>query len=134
MNKPNRSSVSSQLPSPPPSPDHQDIELRQVLGTKPNYQPPLSSTSLDPTPALTYSADPTQLFTHHTKPVPYDEGQWSTILKSSGNLSNDPFLLRSRLQDESALGKLRKRGRKAKPVGDFYETQNEHIVSLLSFC
>lgn len=43
--------------------------------------------------------------------------------------SRDPLLLRDRLLSEEALNVLRKRGRKGKTVGKFYEDQNEHIAS-----
>ncbi|KAG0142931.1 hypothetical protein CROQUDRAFT_661884 [Cronartium quercuum f. sp. fusiforme G11] len=104
-----RVSISSQLPSPPPTPRDGSVRV-----------------DFD-------KADPTQLrsVTDQAKPVPYDEGQWSTFLSPGANLSDDPLLLRSRLQDEQALGQLRKRGRKAKPLGNFYETQNEHINCML---
>ncbi|EGG09587.1 uncharacterized protein MELLADRAFT_34394 [Melampsora larici-populina 98AG31] len=66
------------------------------------------------------------------KPIPYEEGQWSRILKPSIHLSDDPLFLRSKLKDQASLSQLRKRhGRKAKGVEEFYETQNEHITSML---
>jgi len=69
----------------------------------------------------------------HKKPADYDDSHWATILHRNSQTasSHDPLLLKNSLQDEHALSRLRKRGRKARPVEDFYEIQNQHINNLL---
>ncbi|CAH7688991.1 cation efflux family-domain-containing protein [Phakopsora pachyrhizi] len=108
-----------QLPSPPPSPlDHPDKELD------------LEANSLSRSSSISNQPISFDIITHR-KPKNYVEGfSWAEILAPGGN-EDDPLLLKDRLQDETALSKLRKRGRKAKPVGNFYQVQNEHINNLL---
>ncbi|WAR55707.1 hypothetical protein PtB15_6B450 [Puccinia triticina] len=104
------------LPSPPPSPPvHADLEKSTGLA--------------DPHPAGLVSRADSDL-AGHKKPADYDDSHWATILHRSSH-AHDPLLLKNSLQDESVLSRLRKRGRKARPVEDFYELQNQHINNLL---
>ncbi|KAH9464464.1 hypothetical protein MJO28_001861 [Puccinia striiformis f. sp. tritici] len=126
--------TASSLPSPPPSPPtgiggrsilegqrliNEDIEKATGIQT--------GNTSLPQIKTLSYD------LARHRKPADYDDSHWTTILhrNSQNSSSNDPLLLKNSLQDESALSRLRKRGRKARPVEDFYELQNQHINNLL---
>ena len=126
--------TASSLQSPPPSPPtgiggrsilegqrliNEDIEKATGIQT--------GNTSLPQIKTLSYD------LARHRKPADYDDSHWTTILhrNSQNSSSNDPLLLKNSLQDESALSRLRKRGRKARPVEDFYELQNQHINNLL---
>ncbi|KAH9809882.1 hypothetical protein DFH28DRAFT_1132666 [Melampsora americana] len=115
-------SISSHLPSPPSTPEHlKNTNSPSTQLDSKNHSPVISLNPIRSDPIL-----------NHLKPIPYEEGKWSTILKPSLDLSDDPLLLRSRLQDEASLNQIRKRhGKKSKGVEDFYETQNDHITSML---
>ncbi|MBW0461549.1 hypothetical protein O181_001264 [Austropuccinia psidii MF-1] len=113
--EPDPTHMSLSLPSPPPSPPTNSSNLKDSIPSD--------------RPVLTQPDQAINPFFGHRKPVNYDENHWLTILQD--NKSQDPLLLKDKLQDEIALSQLRKRGRKAKPVGDFYQSQNEHINNLL---
>lgn len=114
------SGSATHLPSPPPSPPISrslplaspdlDLERQAYDGEYPPPTPAIASatgTVLGPSTVATLTGRPVNLV-------------------RSG--SRDPLLLRDRLQSEEALNTLRKRGKKGKSMGRFYEEQNDHIV------
>ncbi|PLW09734.1 hypothetical protein PCANC_24013 [Puccinia coronata f. sp. avenae] len=129
-----KASFTNALPSPPLSPiitPHNTKGHEGVAAETHDLEkrlPTLTTLANDGSPPLL----PADLATHR-KPSNYDESHWTTILhrNSQTHSSHDPLLLKNSLQDEQALSQLRQRGRKARPVGDFYELQNQHINNLL---